>query len=137
MGDTPLGPHHRRAIIRPPAIARPTKVVSRRLGQGIRRAVDPRISFRVGGWDGMAAIVDLVKQTKGKFTGDEAIAFLSQLEEPGQPARPRSRSTRNTRDIVQNIYIREAKKVDGKLANVEIATIPSVKDPWKELNPPK
>jgi hypothetical protein len=27
--------------------------------------------------------------------------------------------------------------VDGKLANVEIATIPMVKDPWKELNPAK
>jgi len=27
--------------------------------------------------------------------------------------------------------------VNGKLANVEIATIPMVKDPWKELNPQK
>jgi len=27
--------------------------------------------------------------------------------------------------------------VGGKLANIEIATIPMVKDPWKELNPPK
>src|SRR5215471_10889561 len=26
---------------------------------------------------------------------------------------------------------------DGKLANVEFDTIPNVKDPWKELNPPK
>ena len=26
---------------------------------------------------------------------------------------------------------------EGKLANVEIATIPMVKDPWKEFNPPK
>jgi len=42
-----------------------------------------------------------------------------------------------TRDIIQNIYIRRVEKVDGKLANVEIATIPIVKDPWKELNPPK
>jgi branched-chain amino acid transport system substrate-binding protein len=42
-----------------------------------------------------------------------------------------------TRDVVQNIYIRRAEKVGGKLANIEIATIPMVKDPWKELNPPK
>ena len=27
--------------------------------------------------------------------------------------------------------------IDGKLANVEFDTIPNVKDPWKELNPPK
>jgi hypothetical protein len=26
---------------------------------------------------------------------------------------------------------------DGNLANIEIDTIPTVKDPWKELNPPK
>ena len=92
--------------------------------------------FSVDGWDGMAAIVDLVKQTKGKFTGDEAIAFLSHWKNPDSPRGPIEIDP-NTRDIVQNIYIREVKKVDGKLANVEIATMPMVKDPWKELNPAK
>ena len=43
----------------------------------------------------------------------------------------------DTRDIVQNVYIRRLDKVEGKLANIEIATIPAVKDPWKELNPAK
>ena len=38
---------------------------------------------------------------------------------------------------MQNIYIRRDEKIDGKLANVEIATIPMVKDPRKELNPEK
>jgi branched-chain amino acid transport system substrate-binding protein len=92
--------------------------------------------FSVGGWDGMAAIFDLVKQTKGKFTGDEAMAFLSHWKNPDSPRGPIEIDP-NTRDIVQNIYIREVKKVDGKLANVEIATISMVKDPWKELNPAK
>jgi branched-chain amino acid transport system substrate-binding protein len=41
------------------------------------------------------------------------------------------------RDIVQNIYIREIKKVGGKLTNVDVATFPLVKDPWKIDNPPK
>ena len=36
-----------------------------------------------------------------------------------------------TRDIVQNIYIRKVEKVDGELYNVEFATIPNVKDPVK------
>ena len=36
-----------------------------------------------------------------------------------------------TRDIIQNIYIREVKRVDGELYNVEFATIPNVKDPVK------
>jgi branched-chain amino acid transport system substrate-binding protein len=92
--------------------------------------------FSVGGWDGMATIFDLIKATKGKFTGDEAIAFLSHWKNPDSPRGPIEIDP-NTRDIVQNIYIREVKKVDGKLANVEIATMPMVKDPWKELNPPK
>jgi branched-chain amino acid transport system substrate-binding protein len=92
--------------------------------------------FSVGGWDGMAAIFDLIKSTKGKSTGDEAMAFLSHWKNPDSPRGPIEIDP-NTRDIVQNIYIREVKKVDGKLANVEIATIPQVKDPWKELNPPK
>lgn len=41
------------------------------------------------------------------------------------------------RDIVQNIYIREVRKVDGKLGNYDIATLPMVKDPWKLDNPAK
>ena len=40
-----------------------------------------------------------------------------------------------TRELVQNIYIREVKMVGGEPANVEFDTIPAVKDPWKELNP--
>jgi len=39
-----------------------------------------------------------------------------------------------TRDIVQNEYVRRVEKVDGHLANVEFDTVPMVKDPWKELN---
>jgi branched-chain amino acid transport system substrate-binding protein len=42
-----------------------------------------------------------------------------------------------TRDIVQNVYIRRVERQGDALVNVEIATIPMVKDPWKELNPPK
>jgi hypothetical protein len=33
--------------------------------------------------------------------------------------------------------MRRTEMKDGKLANVEFDTIPNVKDPWKELNPPK
>ena len=36
-----------------------------------------------------------------------------------------------TRDIVQNIYIRKVEKVGGELYNVEFETIPNVKDPVK------
>jgi branched-chain amino acid transport system substrate-binding protein len=92
--------------------------------------------FSVDGWDAMAMIFDLVKQTKGKFTADEAMAFFSHWKNPDSPRGPIAIDPA-TRDIVQNVYIRKVEKVDGKLADVEIATIPMVKDPWKELNPPK
>jgi branched-chain amino acid transport system substrate-binding protein len=36
-----------------------------------------------------------------------------------------------TRDIVQNIYIRKVEKVDGELHNVEFATFEAVKDAGK------
>ena len=92
--------------------------------------------FSVDGWDGMAMIYDLVKETKGKFTSDEAMAFFSHWKNPDSPRGPIEIDPA-TRDIVQNIYIRRVEKVDGKLANIEIATIPMVKDPWKELTPQK
>jgi branched-chain amino acid transport system substrate-binding protein len=34
-----------------------------------------------------------------------------------------------TRDIVQNIYLRKVEKKKGQLYNVEFATFPAVKDP--------
>jgi branched-chain amino acid transport system substrate-binding protein len=36
-----------------------------------------------------------------------------------------------TRDIVQNVYIRKVERMGGELYNVEFATIPNVKDPIK------
>ena len=42
-----------------------------------------------------------------------------------------------TRDVVQDIYIRRVEKQGDQLANIEFETIKQVKDPWKELNPPK
>jgi len=88
------------------------------------------------GWDGMEAIFDLIKATKGKFTGDEAIKFLSTWKTADSPRGPISIDPA-TRDIVQNIYMRRVERRDGKLASIEFDTIPNVKDPWKEFNPPK
>jgi hypothetical protein len=33
--------------------------------------------------------------------------------------------------------MRRTEMVNGKLENVEFDSIPNVKDPWKEMNPPK
>ena len=92
--------------------------------------------FSADGWDGMQAIFDLIKATNGKFTGDEAVKFLSNWKSANSPRGPISIDPA-TRDIVQNVYMRRVEMKDGKLANIEFDTIPNVKDPWKEQNPPK
>lgn len=92
--------------------------------------------FSVGGWDGMAAVFDVIIKTKGAFSGDDAMAILKGWHNPNSPRGPITIDP-NTRDIIQNIYMRRTEMKDGKLANVEFETIPDVKDPWKELNPPK
>jgi branched-chain amino acid transport system substrate-binding protein len=99
-------------------------------------AKDVPIYASVAAWDATGAIFDLVKETKGKFTGDQAMAILSHYKNPDSPRGPIAIDPA-TRDMVQNIYIRRTERVKGKLENVEIATIPQVKDQWKELNPVK
>ena len=87
---------------------------------------DPDI-YSIGGWDGMHLIYEALKKTKGKADGASLIAAAKGMHWES-PRGPISIDPK-TRDIVQNIYIRKVEKVDGKLENVEIATIKNVKDP--------
>jgi branched-chain amino acid transport system substrate-binding protein len=134
MGDTPLGlitsGTYSADAKRP---ANETFVAAWKREYGDKSIPD---FFSVDAWDGMAAIYDLVKETKGSFTADQAMAFLSHWKDPDSPRGPIMIDPQ-TRDIVQNVYIRRVEKQDGRLVDVEIATLPMVKDPWKELNPPK
>src|SRR5262249_54362450 len=88
------------------------------------------------GWDGMNAIFALIKETKSRVTGDQAMKVFTNWKDDNSPRGPISIDP-PTPDKVQNIYMRRTKMKDGKLANIEFDTIPNVKDPWKELNPPK
>jgi len=87
----------------------------------------------VGGWDGMDAIFHVIKAQKGKIDPDKTMELLKKYRNPNSPRGPISIDPA-TRDIVQNEYLREVRRVGGKLANVEIETVgTAVKDPWKEL----
>lgn len=90
----------------------------------------------VSGWDGMAAIYDLVRSTGGNFNSEQAMKFLSNWTNPDSPRGPIAIDPA-TRDIVQTVYIDRVEMVDGKPTNVNISKIENVKDPWKVLNPPK
>ena len=90
----------------------------------------------VGGWDGMAAIFAAIKAQNGKVESEKSMQILSAWQNAESPRGPISIDPK-TRDIVQNEYIRRVEKRGNFLANIEIETIPNVKDPFKELNPPK
>lgn len=95
-----------------------------------RKAFNQRPGFMaVGGYDGIHLIYEGLKKTGGKTDGDSLLAAMKGMvwESPRGPIS----IDPETRDIVQNIYIREVKKVNGELYNVEFATFENVKDPGK------
>ncbi len=84
----------------------------------------------VGGYDGMALIYGALKKTGGKADGDSLIAAMKGMKWES-PRGPISIDP-DTRDIVQNIYMRKVEKKNGQLYNVEFQTFEAVKDPAKE-----
>ncbi|MGA8195021.1 MAG: ABC transporter substrate-binding protein [Acetobacteraceae bacterium] len=87
----------------------------------------------VGGYDGMAAIFHVIIAQNGKIDPDKTMELLKGWKDDASPRGPIMIDP-ETRDIVQNEYMRRTEKVDGKLANVEFETMPMVKDPWKQIN---
>jgi branched-chain amino acid transport system substrate-binding protein len=83
----------------------------------------------LGGYDGMHLIYEALKKTEGKTDGDALIAAMKGMkwESPRGPVS----IDPETRDIIQNVYIRKVERRDGELYNVEFATFEAVKDPIK------
>ena len=90
----------------------------------------------VGAWDAMDAIYQAIREQRGKIDPEKTMEIFKNYTNPNSPRGPIAIDP-ETRDIVQNEYIREVRRVGGQLANVEIETIPHVKDQWKELNKQK
>ena len=83
-------------------------------------------------WDGTAMIFEAIRQQKGKIDPDKTMAIFKNWKFANSPRGPISIDP-ETRDVVQNEYLREVRKVGGQLANVELETFATaVKDPWKE-----
>ena len=87
----------------------------------------------VGAYDGMALVYKALEKTKGAADGDSLIAAMKGLT--WRSPRGEIAIDPDTRDIVQPIYVREVKKVDGQLFNVEFGATPAVKDPYKASKP--
>ncbi|MDQ0313693.1 ABC transporter substrate-binding protein [Amorphus orientalis] len=98
--------------------------------EAFRAAGGERPNFMaVGGWDGMALIYQALEKTGGDTDGDALIEAMKGLawESPRGPIS----IDPETRDIIQDIYYREVKDVDGELYNVEFGKEEAVKDPVK------
>ena len=85
--------------------------------------------FSIGGWDGMHLIYEALKKTGGKTDGEAMIGAAKGMkwESPRGPMM----IDPETRDVVQDVYIRRVERVAGRLVNVDFDKVRDVKDPVK------
>ena len=81
----------------------------------------------VGGYDAMHLAYAALEKTGGDTDGTKLIEAMKGMEWVS-PRGPIAIDPA-TRDIVQDIYIREVKQVDGELYNVELKTYEKIRDP--------
>jgi branched-chain amino acid transport system substrate-binding protein len=126
MGDGALGvvtAHHYSAA-HPSAVNKKFVAAFEKANNGMR----PNF-MAAGGYDGMRVIYEALKVTKGQGGGDALLAAMKGqvFESPRGPMYIDAQ----TRDVVQNIYLRKVEKLNGQLHNVEFDVIKDVKDPGK------
>ena len=131
MGDVALGVltvHHYSAAATRPANKAFVAAWKKEYGQN-----ETPNFLSVGSWDGTAMIFEAIKEQKGKLDPDKTMEIFKHWKSANSPRGPISIDP-ETRDIVQDEYLREVRKVNGHLANVELETIAkAVKDPWKAM----
>jgi len=135
MGDAALGVmtvHHYSAAADRPANKSFVAAYKKEYGEKL----DPSF-MAVGAWDAMDMIFHAIREQKGKIDPDKTMQIFRNYKNPNSPRGP-IQIDPETRDIVQNEYLREVRKVGGQLANVELETVETqYKDPWKVFNKPK
>ena len=126
MGDGALGvvTSHHYSASHPSALNKKFVEAFGKANKGMR----PNF-MAVGGYDGMRVIYEALKATKGQGGGDALLAAMKGqiFESPRGPMFIDAQ----TRDVVQNIYLRKVEKQMSQLYNVEFDVIKDVKDPGK------
>ncbi|MBC7705695.1 MAG: ABC transporter substrate-binding protein [Rhodoferax sp.] len=127
MGDGALGvvTSHHYSAAHPSALNKKFVEAFTKAHKGLR----PNF-MAVGGYDGMRVIYEAAKATKGGTMGGDALlaAMKGQIFE--SPRGPMFIDAQ-TRDVVQNIYLRKVERKDGQLYNIEFDVVKDVKDPGK------
>jgi branched-chain amino acid transport system substrate-binding protein len=96
----------------------------RRLNNGMR----PN-AIAVGVYDGMHLVYEALKKTGGVTDGDAVIAAMKGMA--WESPRGAISIDPETRDIVQDIYVRRVERANGELYNIEFDKFETVKDPVK------
>jgi branched-chain amino acid transport system substrate-binding protein len=125
MGDVALGvvtSHHYSAAHKSPANQKFVAAF-----EAANKGMRPNF-MAVGGYDGMRVIMKGLEASKG--AGGEALLAAMKGQSFESPRGPVLIDAQ-TRDIVQDVYIRKVEKQNGQLWNVEFETIKAVKDPGK------
>lgn len=126
MGDGALGvvTSHHYSAAHPSALNKKFVAAFGKANNGMR----PNF-MAVGGYDGMRVIYEALKVSKGQGGGDGLLSAMKGqiFESPRGPIYIDAQ----TRDIVQNIYLRKVEKQNGGLYNVEFDLVKDVKDPGK------
>jgi len=95
-----------------------------------KKASGHRANFiSVGGYDGMHLIYSALEQTKGNTDADAVVGVMKGMK--WESPRGMMSIDPETRDIIQDIYIRKVEKINGELWNIEFAKFADVKDPLK------
>ena len=86
-------------------------------------------------WDGTRLIQEAVAALGTDADGLKYIDFIKgkKFDSPRGPVEIDAVE----RDIIQNVYIRQVEKRDGRLVNIDIDEVKMVKDPWKIDHPQK
>ena len=125
MGDAALGviTSHHYSAAHPSALNKKFVAGIMKANKGMRPSF-----MAVAGYDGMHVIMEGLKASKGAG-GDALLAAMKGqvFESP----RGQVLIDAQTRDIVQDVYVRKVERIDGKLYNVEFGVEKGVKDPGK------
>jgi branched-chain amino acid transport system substrate-binding protein len=126
MGDSTLGitTSFQYSAAHPSAINKAFVEGFRRVSGGLRPD-----QVAVSAYDGMHLIYEALKKTAGDPGGEALVAAMKGMawESPRGPIS----IDPDTRDIIQDIYIRRVERVDGELYNVEFEKYQAIKNPLK------
>jgi len=135
MGDVTLGVttvHHYSAHSDRPANKAFVAAYKKEFGENLNPSF-----MAVGAWDAMDAIFHAIREQGGKVDADKSMEALKKWRNPNSP-RGMVSIDPETRDVINPEYLREVRKVGGKLANVELETLSTgLKDPMKEADKKK